>query len=121
MDLILRIRKFENLHIVFWLVKDTCWMMEWRYMGLIMIVPTFLLAVYLALKTIRHREFFINAAIFFWITANSYWMIVEFFFDDRGKHLSAIPFALGFVSVAVYYLKPKEREHEELGGFPGGD
>jgi hypothetical protein len=120
MDLFVRIRKFENLHIVFWLVKDTCWMMEWRVLGVTMIVPTFLLAVYLAVKTFSHREFFINAAILFWITANSYWMAVEFFFEDEGKLLAAIPFALGFICVAIYYLRPKERAHEEVGGFPGG-
>jgi hypothetical protein len=86
-----------------------------------MIVPTFLLALYLMLKTLRHREVFINAAILCWITANSYWMVVEFFFHDEGKPLAAIPFALGFLFVIIYYLRPDEPAHEEIGGFPGGE
>ena len=35
-----RYRKIENLHIVFWLIKDLSWAMLWRPLGLIMIIPT---------------------------------------------------------------------------------
>lgn len=35
-----RFRKLENLHIVLWLIKDLCWAMLWKPLGLIMIVPT---------------------------------------------------------------------------------
>lgn len=34
------IRGMENLHIVFWLVKDMSWAMLWRPLGIAMIVPT---------------------------------------------------------------------------------
>ncbi|MFM2190236.1 MAG: hypothetical protein RL491_622, partial [Bacteroidota bacterium] len=27
---ITRIRQYENLHIFLWLVKDTCWIMDWK-------------------------------------------------------------------------------------------
>lgn len=120
MDLLLRIRKFENLHIVFWLLKDSCWMMEFKAAGTAMIVPTFLLAVYILAKTLGHREGFINASILCWIIANSYWMIVEFFFDDRHRNLSAIPFVAGFIFVVVYYLKRPEGNGADTGGIPGG-
>jgi hypothetical protein len=30
---------------------------------------------------------------------------VEFFYNNQFKHLAAIPFALGFVFVAIFYLK----------------
>ena len=36
----LRYRKIENLHIVLWLIKDLCWVMLWKPLGLIMITPT---------------------------------------------------------------------------------
>jgi hypothetical protein len=121
MELFLRIRKYENLHIVFWLIKDTCWMMEWKALGVTMIAPTFLLAVYLVVKTFRHRELFINAAILCWITANSYWMAVEFFFDNSHKELAAIPFAAGMLLVVIYYLRPRQVGDAEEGGFPGGE
>ena len=36
----LRYRKIENLHIVLWLIKDLFWVMLWKPLGLIMIIPT---------------------------------------------------------------------------------
>lgn len=108
MDLLEKIRKFESMHIVFWLLKDSCWMMEWKWLGVIMILPTISLAVYLILKTIGMRDFYLNVAIFFWISANSFWMIMEFFNDDNYRHFAAIPFALGFVFVALFYLVPRK-------------
>ncbi len=35
-----RYRKIENLHIVFWLIKDMAWAMLWKPLGVFMIVPT---------------------------------------------------------------------------------
>lgn len=110
MDFLEKIRRFESMHIVFWLIKDTCWMMEFKVLGALMIVPTVFLAVYLAWKTFRTRDFYINMAIFFWISANSYWMIVEFFNNNEHRHLAAIPFALGFVFVGLFYILPKKQE-----------
>ena len=116
-----KIRRFENMHIVFWLVKDSCWMLEWKLLGVAMIIPTFLLAVYLTVKTWNHHELFINAAVLCWITANSYWMVIEFFFNERFINLAGIPFALGFVFVAYYYMQRRAKPGDELGGFPGGE
>jgi hypothetical protein len=105
MDLLDRIKNYENVHIVFWLIKDTCWMLELRWLGTIVMVPTLFVAIYIVLKTWHSNEVLINAAIFFWILANSYWMMIEFFNDNLYKHYAAIPFALGFVFVSVYYWK----------------
>ena len=41
-------RKMENLHIVFWLIKDIAWCMFWKPLGLIMIFPTFIISVMIA-------------------------------------------------------------------------
>jgi hypothetical protein len=100
-----KIRHYENLHIVFWLFKDSCWMLQLKIAGLIMVVPTVYLAIHIMYKTKGSADFFINAAILCWITANSYWMVVEFFFHDRHRYLSAIPFALGFLFVILYYTR----------------
>ncbi|MCE3229108.1 MAG: hypothetical protein K0S32_3659 [Bacteroidetes bacterium] len=89
-------------------------MMEFKTLGAIMIAPTLLLAVYLVIKTIGTRDFYLNMAIFFWITANSFWMIMEFFNDDMYRHYAAIPFGLGFVFVILFYVtagKAKEIHH----------
>jgi hypothetical protein len=105
-----KIRRYESMHIVFWLVKDSCWMMEFKSLGTAMIVPTVFLAIYLAVKTIKTRDFYINMAILCWISANSYWMFVEFFFANQYKSLAAIPFALGFVFVALFYASAGKRK-----------
>jgi hypothetical protein len=100
-----KIRQYENLHIVFWLMKDSCWMLELKIPGAIMIVPTIILAVHIMIKTRGTSEFYINAAILCWIAANSFWMFVEFFNEDHLRGYSAIPFALGFLFVGLYYLR----------------
>lgn len=104
MDLLDKIRKYESMHIVFWLIKDSCWMLELKWLGAIMILPTLTLALYLVYKTLKTRDVYINVAIFFWISANSFWMVMEFFNDDQFKNFAAIPFALGFIFVALFYL-----------------
>jgi hypothetical protein len=120
-----RFRRLENLHIVFWLFKDISWCMIWKVLGIAMIVPTLAVAIYIAYRTRQIRsELSHNLAVAFWISANSYWMISEFFgFDDitilnnyEGKHLAMIPFLIGVVILAWYYLieRRKEVKHEKV-------
>jgi hypothetical protein len=98
--------KFDNLHVLLWLIKDTCWMLEWRVLGTAMIPPTIAVAVFLAVRSRLERSFWINLAICFWISANSFWMVCEFFGHEDIKNWAGIPFAFGFLAVAAYYLKP---------------
>lgn len=98
--------KFDNMHVLLWLVKDTCWMLEWRVLGTAMILPTIAVAVLLAARSRLERVFWINLAICFWISANSYWMLCEFFGHEDIKNWAGLPFGCGFVAVATYYLKP---------------
>lgn len=114
-----RLRKMENLHIAFWLMKDISWCMIWKELGMIMIVPTLSVAIWIAWKN-RHivSELAHNMAIVFWITANAYWMVSEFWgFDENviwkqftGKHMALIPFGLGILILTYYYAvqRPKE-------------
>ena len=99
--------RFDNVHILLWLIKDFCWMLEWRVFGTLMIVPTIGVAVYMAVKSAAEDVFWINLAICFWITANAYWMVCEFVELEMYKNYAGLPFALGLLSVAVFYLKPK--------------
>jgi len=120
----LRFRKMENLHIVFWLFKDISWCMVWRPLGLVMIVPTLTIAVWIAFKN-KHfvSEICHNFAIVFWISANSFWMISEFFkFDDKillfgltGKQSAMIPFCIGLLFLIYYYLiwRPRHKNAVE--------
>jgi len=105
MELLDKIRKYESLHIVFWLIKDTCWMLELKWLGAIMMVPTLFLAAYLMYKTWHMLDVFINTAILFWIMANSFWMIMEFFNDNQYKYFASIPFGLGFFFVGIFYFQ----------------
>ena len=41
------IREYENMHIVLWLIKDTCWVMTWRVAGMTMIIPTLIVAIHI--------------------------------------------------------------------------
>jgi hypothetical protein len=101
-----KIRHYENLHIPLWLLKDTCWMMQWKVLGIIMIFPTLFVAIYLAAKTWRQGgdEFWVNLAICLWIVANSFWMCCEFFNHEELKNYAGIPFILGMLSVVVFYI-----------------
>lgn len=103
--------RFDNIHILLWLVKDTCWMLEWKIFGTLMIVPTIGVAVYIAAQTTKESVFWINLAICFWITANAFWMVAEFTgIDEEYRHLTGIPFGLGLLSVAIYYTRPDDTE-----------
>ena len=44
----------ENIHIVFWLLKDFAWVMHFRAFGMLMAIPTFILSVYMAVKSLSH-------------------------------------------------------------------
>ncbi len=117
-----RFRRLENLHIVFWLFKDISWCMIWKELGMFMIIPTLSVAIYISYRTREIRsELAHNLAVALWITANSYWMISEFFgFDEiplwggyEGKHIAMIPFLIGVIILAWYYIVQRTREVNE--------
>lgn len=112
-----KFRKIENLHIFFWLVKDLCWCAEFKPLGIIMIVPTLSIAIWIAWKN-RHiaAELAHNLAIAIWIIANSLWMVSEFFaFDEKVKPYCIIPFALGILILSYFYFvyAPLQRKKEK--------
>ena len=119
-----RYRRMENMHIVFWLLEDISWCMIWKVLGIAMIVPTLSIAIIIAWRTRNiAAELAHNLAIAFWISANSLWMISEFFGFDTiviwknftGKHLALIPFIIGLSLLLYYYAvqRPKEIKLEK--------
>ncbi|HMC99902.1 MAG TPA: hypothetical protein VKH37_07110 [Ferruginibacter sp.] len=107
------------MHIAFWLMKDISWCMIWKVLGITMIVPTLTVAIIIAWRTRQMKsELAHNLAIAFWISANSLWMISEFFHFDSmiiwkdftGKHLALVPFITGALILLYYYAiqRPKE-------------
>jgi len=111
-----KIRKLENSHILLWLIKDTCWVLEFKFMGIIMILPTVFVAFYLSYLS-RHmiKELFHNLAVCCWILANSIWMIGEFFFNDSTRSAAAVFFILGISFVAIYYIGRKGHRMQDSG------
>ena len=108
-----RYRRMENMHIIFWLLKDVSWCLIWKVLGIAMIFPTLVISLIIAWRTRQLKsELAHNLAITLWITANSYWMVSEFWgFDEapiwgpfEARHLSLVPFALGTLVLAYYYI-----------------
>jgi hypothetical protein len=113
-----RFRRIENLHILFWLIKDLCWALNFKYMALFMIIPTMAVAIMITWQT-RYilSEFIHNLAVILWITANCTWMIGEFFKWDENligpyglRQFAVVPFALGLLVLLYYYLVLARRE-----------
>ena len=113
-------RHYENLHIPLWLLKDTCWMLQWKILGMAMIIPTISIAIIITYKSLKDKEdaFWINLAICFWISANSYWMICEFMKHEELKNYAGIPFIGGMICVAYFYIKRllinKDKEDKKI-------
>lgn len=97
-------RWIENGHILLWLIKDTCWALEFKPGGIFMIFPTLFVAFYILWRS-RHirTELFHNIAVCLWIMANSVWMIGEFY-DYETRHYAVFLFAGGLAILIIYYL-----------------
>lgn len=111
-------RRMENLHIVFWLLKDLSWAMLWRPLGVFMIIPTVAAAIIITWQTRNVKsELMHNLAVVFWIIANCYWMLTEFFStNDSLRFYAIIPFAAGIGIIIYYYavVLPKENREAKL-------
>ena len=94
----------ENGHILLWLIKDTCWAMEFKPGGIFMIAPTMGVAIYLLLRSRHSRaDLFHNIAVCLWITANSVWMTGEFFKIELRPAAVGI-FLTGLATLLSYYI-----------------
>ncbi|HRO43039.1 MAG TPA: hypothetical protein PL009_09405 [Flavipsychrobacter sp.] len=107
-------RWIENGHIFLWLIKDTCWALEYKVGGVLMIFPTIIVAFYILWKSWNVRsEVFHNGAVCIWIIANSAWMIGEFLLHDT-RPVAATLFALGLVLLIYYYLRFFKKDQQLL-------
>ena len=69
-----------------------------------MIIPTLTFAFYITWKTREiYSEIMHNLAICCWISANSIWMIGEFFYDDELRDPALFFFATGLIIISIYY------------------
>jgi hypothetical protein len=99
-----KLRKVENLHIIFWLTKDACWCLLSERIAIAMIFPTVLIAIWMVIKTRRMlSEFAHNLAVLFWISANSIWMYGELTCEDCTRPQALIFFFTGISVLVLYY------------------
>jgi len=105
MDIFERIKHYEHLHIVLWLIKDSCWILGLKILGTVMILPTVGLSIIIVSHTRKKNDIYINLAILCWIVANSFWMLSDFFNHLEYKIVTIVPFALGILFVAVFYYR----------------
>ena len=100
-----KFRFFENLHVLFWLIKDMCWCMLYKPIALAMILPTLSLALYFTFKFRNDKmELAHNIAVCSWITANSIWMLGEFYYEDVLRLYATLFFGIGLIVLMIYYL-----------------
>ena len=98
-----------------------CWALNFKWMAIIMIIPTLSVALLITIQTKNMRsELFHNLAILFWITANCTWMVGEFFGWDENlygtlglRQLAVVPFAIGLLILLYYYLSNLWRNKNE--------
>jgi hypothetical protein len=107
------VKKFENAHILLWLLKDMAWCMGWKTLGTLMIFPTFGVALFIIYFQRQHTSHLIhNIAVTCWISANSLWMLSEFWGLDEERVSNEIPskapalvfFLLGTGILLGYYV-----------------
>lgn len=100
-----KFRKTENLHILLWLMKDICWVLDYKILGVIMIAPAVTVAIWLTWQFRKHmQELIHNLAVCFWLFANSIWMIGEFFYNDTTRPIATVFFLSGLGTLAFYYI-----------------
>ena len=98
---------FEYAHVFLWLIKDMCWSLGWIKLGTIMIVPTILVAFIITWLQRKVQITLVhNTAISIWISANSLWMLADFYhLETLLKPWSSLGFASGMLLLVFYYAK----------------
>lgn len=112
-------RWIENLHILLWLIKDTCWALVWKPGAMLMILPTISVAFYLLYHSKHSKtELFHTAAVCMWIIANSIWMTGEFINHDL-RMIAVVFFSIGLalllIYYAVYFRRDQQSENKQVG------
>jgi hypothetical protein len=100
-----RLSRFDNLHILFWLIKDMSWCLMSKTIGTLMIAPTITIAIIILYRSREHLTSFVhNIAVFFWISANSLWMLGEMYCQDCTKTYAIWLFSAGMGVLTIYYI-----------------
>jgi hypothetical protein len=111
------LKKLENLHVGLWLIKDCSWCEEWIKIGMMVALPTLVLAIKIAWENRHDREDLVHSlAVCCWLCANVIWMVGEFFFDDHTRGPAKVFFIAGLILLGGFYLN--EARKKWLGSKP---
>ncbi|TAE84900.1 MAG: hypothetical protein EAY81_07135 [Bacteroidetes bacterium] len=110
-------RLLENLHLPLWIIKDTCWMLQVKWLAIAMIAPTIGMAIYIVYISRKSLlNFWPNLSVLCWISANAIWMLGEFL-GFSFQLPSSVLFIIGLVGMGVYFII----YNRALGRFNKGD
>ncbi len=101
---LLDLRRLEHAHIALWLIKDTCWLLGYKTLALLLALPTLGLALWIVWRSRRlWQELAPNLAVCAWICGNVTWMVGEFFYNDTWRPYAQWFFVFGLGVMAVHY------------------
>jgi len=97
--------KLDFLHFSFWLLKDICWLLKWKLLATIMVIPTFLLTVYILFKT---KKFISSTGIFSsWVMMNIFWMLHELY--DIPLFFAKSFIVIGLITLVSYIFLNRKK------------
>lgn len=100
-----RIKEIENAHVFLWLLKDMSWCSLWRPLGMIVSIPTVLMAAYIWWITRKQPGDGVhNFAVLLWLCANVTWMTGEFYYADTTRPIAQVFFKTGMLVLVIHYL-----------------
>lgn len=100
--------KFDSIHLLLWLIKDTVWVMGFKHIAIFMIFPTVGYTCFLLYKNYSDQNYFIlYSAILCWLLGNSAWILNDFLFDNKYNKVSYLFFALGILITCYQIIKQK--------------
>jgi hypothetical protein len=105
-------RQLDIIHVPLWILKDTFWMMEYKTLGLLMIIPTLSVAIILCFKSYKYiQRFLLNLTVLCWISANALWMVSDFY-EWPTQWISLILFGTGLITTAYFfYVRKRIRQN----------
>ena len=113
-----QLRRMENMHILFWLLKDISWCLNFKVLGVLMKYPSTYFSVE---KEHAYNELQKRTDLIVYNKDLKPWMICEFTGIDEtpiiggfdGRHLALIPFSIGLFILLYYYIFLRHKEKSE--------
>lgn len=69
--------KIDFFHFSFWLLKDIFWLLKFKVLASLMLIPTIVLTLYIVIK---QKKFVSTTTIFSsWVMMNVFWMLHELY------------------------------------------